>query len=184
MTNSNRRMTRLALAGVVLAAVATMDLRCSTAVARPTGEASATRRLVTAENVFIQVAGMVKAAVVQINTTKMVRMWPWSPFAGFGEFFQGKPLEDVFGHRRQRQQPTRCPMRLAWTQHSQEAYPDLTPTAPVLLRSSTAAYRTDSNSLLATHTASRHVFIAFLPPRSSDCTLSPRSPTTSGCLHV
>jgi serine protease Do len=58
----------------------------------------------TLQSAFVQVAKMVKPAVVQITTEKIVTYRYWDPFGDLEEFFRS-PFEDFFNMPKRRQQP-------------------------------------------------------------------------------
>jgi len=63
--------------------------------------------LLTLQNAFVEIAKLVKPAVVQITTEKTVTQRYWDPFGGMEGFFNS-PFDDFFGTpkgQQQRQQP-------------------------------------------------------------------------------
>ncbi|MCX8082868.1 MAG: DegQ family serine endoprotease [bacterium] len=62
-------------------------------------------QLITLQNSFVQIAKMVKPAVVQITTEKTITYRYWDPFQEFEKFFGEDPFEGFFSTPRRRQQP-------------------------------------------------------------------------------
>ncbi|MGI6595648.1 MAG: Do family serine endopeptidase [Elusimicrobia bacterium] len=63
-------------------------------------------QLLSLQNSFIQIAKLVKPAVVQITTEKTVTYRYWDPFQEFGRFFGGSPMEEFFSAPKREQQRT------------------------------------------------------------------------------
>lgn len=63
-------------------------------------------QLLTLQNAFVQIAKMVKPAVVQITTEKTVTYRYWDPFQEFEDFFRS-PFDDFFSTPRRRERSPR-----------------------------------------------------------------------------
>jgi len=99
------------IAGVVLAGVLSyafnlqdrVFFRRHTASSTPYVLTGENGQLLTLQNSFVQIAKMVKPAVVQITTEKTVTYRYWDPFQEFEEFFNS-PFGDLFPTPKRRQQ--------------------------------------------------------------------------------
>jgi len=99
------------IAGVVLAGVLSyafnlqdrVFFRRHTASSTPYVLTGENGQLLTLQNSFVQIAKMVKPAVVQITTEKTVTYRYWDPFQEFEEFFNS-PFGDFFSTPKRRQQ--------------------------------------------------------------------------------
>jgi len=60
--------------------------------------------VVSLQNAFVQIANMVKPAVVQITTEKVVTYRYWDPFGDFEDFFNRSPFEDFFNFPKKKKQ--------------------------------------------------------------------------------